>query len=100
MKHDVLYATGLFDIGDSFLDDHGNVQTVTDIQVTHYVGKGLYKVLYEVNNSGEYLDLRLRGFHEMPGVDQTSRKNNKVVQFPNGIKSTENDPFGFHSDGE
>lgn len=57
MKNDILYATGSFEIGDVFFDDAGEQHTITDVRVCHYMRSGTFQVSYEVDNSGEYVDL-------------------------------------------
>ena len=59
---EVLYATGFFEIGDTFEDAEGNQHTITDVLVMHYIKRGSYRVLYEVDNAGDFTDLKLRGF--------------------------------------
>lgn len=59
---EVLYATGAFEIGDYFYDAAGNERKVTDVLVCHYLRSGNFRVLYEVDGSGEYIELRLSGF--------------------------------------
>lgn len=63
---EVLYATGAFEIDDTFFDDTGTLRTITDVLVCHYMKRGSFRVLYEVDGSGEYVELKLRGFGELP----------------------------------
>ena len=64
MKRDILYATGFFEIGDKFYDGFHREHTVTDILVCHRIAAGTYKVLYEVDGSGEFVELDVRGFED------------------------------------
>lgn len=66
MVHKILYATGFFEIGDTFLDEFGQQHTVTDVLLCHYLKHGNYKVLYEVDNSGEFKELMMKGVGELP----------------------------------
>lgn len=72
MLKNKLYATAFFEIGEQVYDENGVVHTVTDILLCHYVGRGTYKVLYELDNSKEFIDLRFQGLD-----DQTTRKHTK-----------------------
>lgn len=63
---EVLYATGTFEIGDQFYDESGQLRTVTDVLVCHYMKRGHFRVLYEVDNNGSFIELRMQGFGELP----------------------------------
>lgn len=101
MAQDVLYATGFFEIGDQFYDGHGQLRTVTDVLLCHYLRRKTYKVLYEVDNSGEFIDL-VFGYEnveipqpaipkpkEKPNLRLTSKPTN-----PNAVCDGEEDPDG------
>jgi hypothetical protein len=74
---EVLYATGAFEIGDQFYDDTGDLRTVTDVLVCHYLRRGTFKVLYEVDQSGEFIELRMRGFGELPQTMKQQTTNHE-----------------------
>lgn len=57
MNREVLYAVGKFEIGDTFLDEEDQMHLITDVLVCHYVKNGIYRVLYEVDASGEFIEL-------------------------------------------
>lgn len=63
---EVLYATGTFEIGDQFYDEQGQLRTVTDVLVCHYIKRGQFRVLYEIDNNGSFTELRLQGFGDLP----------------------------------
>lgn len=60
MPKDVYYATGVFEIGDTFCGEDGHLHVITDVLVCHYIGRGVYKVLYEVDQCGEFTELVLQ----------------------------------------
>ena len=63
---EVLYATGTFEIGDQFYDEKGQLRTVTDVLICHYLKRGQFRVRYEVDDNGAFIELRLQGFGELP----------------------------------
>ena len=92
---EVLYATGTFEIGDQFYDDTGNLRTVTDVLVCHYLRKGTFKVLYEVDRSGEYIELRMRGFGDLPQPPKPATSEHKPklrLNYPKTDESGQKSP--------
>lgn len=89
MIREILYATGFFEIGDTFLDESGQQHTVTDVLLCHYIKHGNYKVLYEVDNSGEFKELMLKGIGELP-VQPAVQKTNKPHLHLMSSKTDEN----------
>jgi hypothetical protein len=92
---EVLYATGTFEIGDQFYDDTGSLRTVTDVLVCHYLRKGTFRVLYEVDSSGEYIELRMRGFGDLPQPPKpitTERKPKLRLTYPKTDESGQKSP--------
>lgn len=82
MAKTVLYATGFFNIGDMFLDAAGNPHTITNILVCHYMKDGAFKVLYEMDDSGEFVEIRPQDTAQIP---RTSTKTG-VLQMDSTAK--------------
>ena len=61
----VLYATAFYAVGDQFYDENMVVHTVTDVLLCHYVRRGLFKVLYEIDNNGEFVELETSDLKEL-----------------------------------
>ena len=78
---DVLYATGHFEIGDTFLDEYGKRHTITDVRVVHYIREGTYKVSYEIDRSGKFEELELVPASEMPQLNGRGKSTIKTIQF-------------------
>lgn len=87
---EVLYATGVFEIGDQFYDDIGTLRTVTDVLVCHYMRKGTFKVLYEVDNSKQFVELKMQGFGDLPS-EKKAPTQKPILQLNNTKK--QKDPF-------
>ena len=86
MPREVLYATGVFDIGDQFYDSTGMLRTVTNVLVCHNIRRGTFKVLYELDDSGKFEEVSMQGFGKLP-----SEKTKPVLQFVPTKK--QKDPF-------
>lgn len=80
MTNNILYATGFFEVGDTFFDEHGQQHLITDVMLCHYIKSGTYRVFYEVDNSGEFVDLVMKGFEEFPATKQ--KPELRVINFP------------------
>lgn len=66
----VRYATGCFEIGDVFFDSDGNPHVITDVLLCHYIKSGAYKVLYEVDKGGTFVELQPQEAAVCPGKPQ------------------------------
>lgn len=86
MKRDILYATGFFEIGDTFYDEEGHLRTVTDVLVCHYIRRGTYKILYEVDSCGQFQEVLLRGFGDLPQNQKANDQPDPIMPFTPKIK--------------
>jgi hypothetical protein len=50
------------------------VHTLTDILLCHYVSLGTYKVLYELDNSKQFIDLRFQGLDDQAAKEHTKQQ--------------------------
>lgn len=82
MPKEVLYATGVFEIGDTFTDETGAGHIVTDVLVCHYIKEGAFKVLYELDGSGNFVQLKLQ---------EGRAPKSKILQMPKYIASITED---------
>lgn len=87
MPKEVLYATGFFEIGDTFIDKDGNTRVVTDILVCHYLKDGAFKVLYEVDNSGLFEMIKFQGFD----AEEKPEQKRNILQMPTPVYEAADD---------
>ena len=91
MPKEILYATGMFEMGDQFYDDTGRLRTVTNILVCHNMRRGTFKVLYELDESGRFEEVAMQGFFDTTQNNNPVQKKKPTLQFTNAKKPK--DPF-------